>query len=61
MMVVVVPVAVRMGHGLVRVLVTVARRQHEVEPSDDARGCRKLGELDVLTEERPRQNYTQKW
>ena len=58
-MVDVMPVAVRVHQRLVGVFVTVARGQHEVETHGNARSRGELGELDVLAEQRPREDHPQ--
>src|SRR5205809_74143 len=50
---VIVTMAVRVRHGLVRVLVLMPCGQHEIESGGDARYGRELRRLNALVEQRP--------
>ena len=58
---IVVPVAVRVRHCFVRVLVLVASGEHEIESRRDAGRGQELPGLDVLVKNRPGQEHTQEW
>jgi hypothetical protein len=54
---VVVPVLVRVGHGFVRVLVPVARREHERDPRHHESGGAELGCRRRLAEHEPGEEH----
>ena len=57
---VVMPVAMRVRHRLVRMLVFVAGGEHHVQAGRDARSSRELRNVDALAEDGPREDHPEK-